>query len=61
MDILFCLYQLLGWSVLGYGAWQCLLIAGKYDAESLRADLAGSSGAHRRGHAWQPAEPSHLR
>ena len=50
MDILFSLGQLLALAGLGYGAWRCFLHAGKYDAESLRADIAASRAASTRGH-----------
>lgn len=51
MDILFSLGQWLVLAGLGYGAWLCFLHAGKYDAESLRADIAASRGARTRGHS----------
>lgn len=51
MDILFSLGQLLALAGLGYGAWRCFLLAGKYDAESLRADIAGSRAARTHGQA----------
>ncbi|HXF68041.1 MAG TPA: hypothetical protein VNK67_15260 [Burkholderiales bacterium] len=51
MDILFSLGQLLALAGLGYGAWLCFLHAGKYDAESLRADIAASRAARTRGHS----------
>jgi hypothetical protein len=51
MDTLFFLGQLLALGGLGYGAWRCFLLAGKYDADSLRADIAASPAAGRRGHS----------
>jgi hypothetical protein len=51
MDILFSLAQLLALAGLGYGAWRCFLLAGKYDADSLRADIATSRAARTRGHS----------
>lgn len=51
MDILFSLGQWLALAGLGYGAWLCSLHAGKYDAESLRSDIAASCAARTRGHS----------
>jgi hypothetical protein len=51
VDILFSLGYLLALAGLGYGAWLCFLHAAKYDAESLRADIAASRGACTRGHS----------
>ena len=50
MDILFSLGQLLMLAGLGYGAWRCFLLAGKYDVDSLHADIAASRAARTRGH-----------
>ena len=50
MGILFSLGQWLALAGLGYGAWLCFLHAGKYDAESMRADIAASRAARTRGH-----------
>jgi hypothetical protein len=51
MDILFFLAQLLALAGFGYGTWLCFLHAGKYDADSLRADIATSRVARTRGHS----------
>ena len=51
MDILFSLGQSLALAGLGYAAWLCFLHAGKYDAESLRADITASLAARTRGHS----------
>ena len=51
VDILFSLGQLLVLAGLGYGAWLCFLHAAKYDAESLRADIAASRTTRMRGHS----------
>lgn len=51
MNILFFLGELLALAGLAYGAWLCFLHAGKYDAESLRADIAVSRAARTRGHS----------
>ena len=51
MDILFSLGQFLALAALGYAIWLCFLHAGKYDAESLRADIATSRAARTRGHS----------
>ena len=51
MDELFVLGQLVCLGALAYGAWICLVHAGKYDAESLRLDDAVSRTARARGHA----------
>ena len=51
MDILFFLGELLALAGLGYGAWLCFLHTGKYDAESLHADIAASRAARTRGHS----------
>ena len=49
MDILFALGQLLVLAGLGYGAWLCFLVAGRHDAETLRADIAASRASRTRG------------
>jgi hypothetical protein len=51
MDILFSLGQLLVLAGLGFCGWRCFLEAGKYDADSLRADIATSRVARTRGHS----------
>jgi hypothetical protein len=54
MDILSSLGLLLALAGLGYGAWRCFLVAGKYDAESLSADIAASRAARALGHSETP-------
>jgi len=51
VDIPFSLGYLLALAGLGYGAWLCLLHAAKYDAESIRAEIAASRAARTRGHS----------
>jgi len=51
LDILFSLGQLLALAGLGYGALLCFLHAGKYDAESLRPDIAASRATRTGGHS----------
>jgi len=49
VDILLTLGQSLAVAGLGYAAWLSFLHAGKYDAESLRADIEASRAACTRG------------
>lgn len=51
MDTLFVLGQIASLAGLAYGGWLCLVHAGRYDAESMRADEAASRLAQVRGHA----------
>jgi len=58
MDALFSILQIICLVALACGAWMCLLHAGRYDADRLRADRAAPRIARLRGHA--PPEPSDL-
>jgi hypothetical protein len=56
MDTLFLIGQVAWIAGLAYGAWLCFVHAGRYDAESLRADEAASRDAQVRAHV-EPAYP----
>lgn len=60
VDVLLTLGQSLAVAGLGYGIWISLLHAGKYDAESLRADIEASRSACTRGQVETRREYPHV-
>ena len=55
-DAIFFIGTLIALAGLGYGAWQCFLIAVIYDADNVQADIAASRTARSRGHAETTAD-----
>ena len=61
MDTLIFVGQLACLAGLAYGAWICLCCAGKYDAETARADVSASRSSRTRAHLEPPVQTATVR